>query len=302
MIQSSVFIICGVHNGLNYTKELLICISKQSYPNIKTIIIDDDSSDGTCEYIKKNYSEIILIKGNGNLWWTGALYEGVEKVMKLVEKNDFILTVNNDCVFDKDFIQNLVDISFENKRAIVGSMVIDINNRSKIIDAGVQIDWLRGKYISLPPKNTSNLPKNKLIQDKIDTLSTKGSLYPIEVFKKVGNFDKIHLPHYISDYEFACRAKKKGFNLLISLKARIYNDTNRTGLGEKISGSICLKELWELLFSRKSRLNIIDQFWFITLSCPKKYLLVNYFAIIVKVLFLLSYVYPFYLIHSLEKK
>lgn len=300
--KPTVYIICGVHNGLNYTKDLLFSVKKQSYPYIKIIIINDGSTDGTRAYLKKNYPEIILLEGDGNLWWTGALYIGVRKALTIARKNDFILTINNDCILSVNLVSNLVATSKVYQRAIVGSLIIDKNNKTQIADAGVRIDWLRGKYISLPPKNTADLPKNKTVQDNIDTLSTKGTLYPIEVFRKIGNFDNKHLPHYISDYEFACRAKRNGFRLLLSFNARVYNDITRTGFGEKLQEKITLKEFWELLFSRKSRLNIVDQFWFMTLCCPKQYLLVNYFAIVLKIIFLLSYVPPFYLVRRLMKK
>jgi len=300
--KPTVFIICGVHNGLDYTKNFLSSVAKQSHQNIITIIIDDGSTDGTEEFIRQNYPKLILIKGDGNLWWTGALYEGVKKALTRAGGDDFILTVNNDCILSENLVSNLVTTSKVYQRAIVGSLIIDKNNKTQIADAGVRIDWLKGKYISLPPKKTADLPKDKTIQENIDTLSTKGTLYPIEVFRKIGNFDNKHLPHYISDYEFACRAKRNGFRLLLSFNARVYNDITRTGFGEKLPKKITLKEFWELLFSRKSRLNIVDQFWFMTLCCPKKYLLVNYFAIVLKIIFLLSYVPPFYLVRRLMKK
>ncbi len=297
--KPTVYIICGVHNGLDYTKNFLSSVAKQSHPNIITIIIDDGSTDGTNEFISRSYPEIILVKGDGNLWWTGAIHEGVRKALTIASKNDFILTVNNDCILSENSISNLVATSLENQQAIVGSLIIDKSNKTQIADAGVKIDWLRGRYINLPPKNTADLPKDKTVQDDIDTLSTKGTLYPIEVFRKIGNFDNKHLPHYISDYEFACRAKRNGFRLLLSFNARVYNDITRTGFGENISEPINFIEFWELLFSRRSRLNIVDQFWFVTLCCPKKYLSINYFLIVLKICFLLSFVKPFFYIRKL---
>jgi GT2 family glycosyltransferase len=293
-----VYTICGVHNGLNYTKELLASIKKQSYPNIIIIFIDDGSTDGTSDFIKRNYPEIILLKGDGNLWWTGALYKGVKKVLSLASKDDFIFTVNNDCIFGRDLVLNLVKTSLGNHRAIVGSLIIDSNNVSKIIDAGVQIDWPKGKYISLLPKKITDLPKNKLFQENIDTLSTKGTLYPVEVFHKIGNFDKKHLPHYVSDYEFACRAKKAGFTLLLSYQARVYNDAGRTGFGETIPSEINFKQFRSLLFSRNSRINIVDHFWFTHLCCPLKYKPISYFRLLAKCLYLFIFIFPFNLIRN----
>lgn len=298
----TVFIICGVHNQLDYTKRLFGCLEKQTYQNIQIIIIDDGSTDGTANYINKYYPSAILLQGDGNLWWTGAIYLGVASILEKAKKGDYILILNNDCTFDDNYIKLLLKASKENSSAIVGSLIVIANNRNRIWDGGVKIDWSRGKYIQLGPKNISDIPVNVIYQNNIDTISTKGTLYPIEIFRKIGNFDKKHLPHYISDYEFACRAKRKGFRLIISYQARIYNDVSRTGFGEKLSGRISLREFWVLLFSRKSRLNIIDQFWFIRLSCPPRFKLQNYLLIIAKFFYISSYIYPLNLIRNVFNK
>src|SRR3989338_9722147 len=281
-----VFIVCGVYNNLSYSKRLMSCIAVQKYPNIKTIIIDDGSDDGTPEYLSDNYPDTVILKGNGNLWWTGSLYWGVNEVSKIAKMHDFILTLNNDCTFGRDYIQILVKTALRNDRTIVGSLVISELNKLEIIDAGVKIDWAKGKLIAQGPQLMTQLTKNKTNNDDINTLSTKGTLYPVEVFGKIGNFDKLHLPHYASDYEFACRAKKEGFNLLLSYESKVYNDVSRTGMGEKLPLTPNIKEIFKLLFSRRSRINIVDHFWFITLSCPKKYRLQNYLRLTGKLLYL----------------
>ena len=190
-LKPIVYIICGVFINLKYTKKFLNCIEKQSYPNINTLIIDDGSTDGTYEYIKKNYSDVAVLKGDGNLWWTGAIYWGVEEVLKIANQNDFILTINNDCVFSDNYIENLLKTSLSNKRAVVGSLGIDSNSKKLIYDAGIQIDWPQGEFMQLGPKLVKDLPGNIKIQEAIDTLSTKGTLFPVEVFKKIGSNRKI---------------------------------------------------------------------------------------------------------------
>ncbi len=285
--NQKVFIICGVHNDLSSTKKFLTSLSRQSYPFIQTIIIDDGSSDGSSNYIKKKYPQVKILQGDGNLWWTGSIYWGVKESLKYAKVEDFILTINNDCTFDKNFVDMLVRTSIEHNRAIVGSLILGNKSTSKIYDAGIQIDWSKGRLIPLGPTSINDLPNDKNVQDQIDTISTKGTIYPIEVFHKIGNFDKKHLPHYISDYEFACRAKAHGFKLILSYKARIYNDVQRTGFGDFNSNQFIIKKLNNLFFSRKSKINIIDHFWFITLCCPRQYKLQNYLLLIGKVLYLI---------------
>ena len=301
MITPCVYIICGSYNELENTKKLLKCTKDQTYQNIKVIYVDDGSTDGTALYITSYHQDVILLKGDGKLWWTGILYKGIEKAIQLSKNNlSFILTVNADCTFDHNFIDFLVNTSQLYNRSIVGSLVVDVRDRIRIWDAGVRIDWSKGKFISIGPKDIMSIDRSKKVEDEIDTISTKGTLYPIEVFKKIGNFDRKNLPHYISDYEFGCRAKKAGFRLILSYQSIIYNDVLNTGFGEKIAQKISLYDYFQLLFSRKSRINIIDNIKFIKLCCPQKYKLKNYLFSILKCFFLFSYVSPLFYLKRLQ--
>lgn len=282
--NSTVFIICGVFNHLEYTKTLIGCVRKQDYLKIRIFIVDDGSTDGTAEYIQSEYPEIVVLNGNGNLWWTGAMKWAVEEVLKVSQPGDFILTINNDCIFSKNYIRLLVQSSIKFKRAIIGSLAVDNNDQNSIYDAGMKIEWEKGKLISLGPQYLSQLQDGQLYQEDLDILSTKGTLYPIEVFSKIGNFDQKHFPHYLSDYEFACRAKKNGFKLVLSYQAIVYNDTARTGLWNNEREKVSLKETWDLLFSRRSKVNIIDNLKFIKYCCPKEYKFRNYIFLLRRII------------------
>lgn len=285
--KSSVFIIIGAHNERENVKRLLNCINSQSYRFIQTILIDDGSSDGTTAYVENKFPSVKIFRGDSNLWWTGCIYEGVIQALKLAKLNDFILTVNSDCTFDKDFVSVLVATSIKYKNALVGSLILGKTDDQTIYDAGIQIDWMNGKLIPLGPKNIGELPHDFKVQRHIDTLTTKGTIYPVEVFRKIGNFDKKHLPHYLSDYEFACRAKKAGFKLCLSYEAKVYNDIERTGFGVDVMPQFDIRKFINILFSRKSKINMIDHFWFITLCCPTQYKLKNYLLLIGKFFYLL---------------
>ncbi len=287
MIKPTVFIVSSTFNQLKDTDRLLTSISKQTYLNIESYIIDDGSTDKTSEFISSKFKDTIILKGDGNLWWTGSIYWGVEEIMKKANTGDYILTVNNDCTFDQEFISILLNTALENNQSIVGSLAIDSIDRQTITDGGVNIDWSKCRLIPNGPIFIRDISQ-KTDTLEVDTLSTKGTLYPIDVFREVGNFDKKHLPHYVSDYEFSIRAKRNGYKLLLNYKARILNETKRTGIGTEMPKEINLTKVIQLLFSRKSRMNIIDHFWFITLCCPLKYKAKNYLLLFFKPLYMLK--------------
>lgn len=233
-----VYILTAIRNRKDLTLEFLAAVKKQTYKDYKIIVVDDGSTDGSSDEIKAKYPQVEIISGNGNLWWTGAVNVGLEHIINLAEKRDFILIINDDTVFDGDYLKTIIETSIANRRSIVGSICKDYYNRSKIIRTGIKISW--GPY------------KREQTLLGPDTLSTRGTLVPVEVFNKVGLLDRKNFPHYTSDYDFFYRAKKAGYNLILSNDVIVYSRGGRANF-----------TLREKLFSKKSAGNLSNELRFI---------------------------------------
>jgi GT2 family glycosyltransferase len=266
--MSRVYVIIPVFNRLAQTKECLDSLFRQSYRDLEIVVIDSNSTDGTTDYLKQYYPEIKMVTGRSDWWWTKSIAEGVKTILSSVEPNDFVLLLNNDCYIESSYVMTIVKESLANNRSIIGSVVFDA--KSKLArDGGVSLDWKEGFVKNLLIKE--NRKKNNF---ESDTLSGKGTLIPIEVFKAIGNFNYGRLPHYLGDYEFFCRAKRHGFCLLVSTKIKVYNYFLMTGK-EGLSEDFSLAEFFFMLFNRKSKINIVDWTNFVLLTCPKKYWIKN---------------------------
>jgi GT2 family glycosyltransferase len=288
-----------VHNSLSHTKKFVSCLQKQKKIKLETIIVDDGSTDGTYRFLK-NKNKIEVIRGEGSLWWTGGINLAVKNALSYAKNGDYILTVNNDCTFDSDFIYSLIKVSEENNRAIVGSIEIDIEDKTSIKSGVVKVNWKKGIFYESLKKNQLKNSKSINIFDRADTLQTKGTLIPVEVFKRIGMFDQKHFPHYASDYEFFIRAKRAGFKLLVA-NTKIYCDSKRTGISDD-GKTLKIIDLIDLAFSKKSQINVIDHLNLIRFCCPKEYKFNNYWIIIKKIIYFVSRTYPLSIVHNLLKK
>lgn len=297
--KQKVFAVLPVFNRLEYTKKCLDSFSSQSYKNIKLILVDDGSTDGTYKYVKDNFPDVKLIKGNGDWFWTKSINEGIKWALSKSEANDFVLTMNNDCFFEKKYIENIVRCSNDNYRSIVGSFIIDPANPDKVLDAGVIIDWQNAHIYGLPERKPFAKDYYGQVDHLtgIDTLPGKGTLIPVETFEKIGLFNNILLPHYLADYEFFNRAKTKGINIIIGIKAKLFNFSKETGTEHGgFHHKAGYKEVINTLFSRRSKVNIMDHLFFILLRCPKKYIFKNFKLWFLKLLNYLLLLFPFYYI------
>ena len=76
-----IFIVIPIYNRKELTLACLASFAKQTYSEYELVIVDDGSTDGSQEAIKKIYPEATVIQGNGNWWWAKSVNEGVLSIL-----------------------------------------------------------------------------------------------------------------------------------------------------------------------------------------------------------------------------
>jgi len=302
MRESSVYIIIPVFNRWSFTKRCLESIRKQSYKRFITIVVNDGSNDGTAENLSNKYPDVKVITGSGNWWWTRCMYEGVRMARTLGTKNDFVLEMNNDCFLPKDYLKKLINAAKLKPKSIIGSICVRDEKPSEVVEAGVRIDWKTGIVYGVAPaiSNKLNYFSKMRFIDKIDALPGKGTLIPFKAFSLAGSLDYKHLPHYIADYEFAIRAKRYGFELLIDTKSILRHHFEATGISTKhTEGLFDYKKAIQIVFGRKSMNNLVDWITFLLIACPKEYLLLNLYMTCWRIIYGLTSFFPFVIFRPL---
>ena len=71
-----VSIIIPHYGGVDIINECLQSLSKIKYPNIEIIVVDNKSPDHSIDFIKNNYSEIILLESDYNRGFAGGCNYG----------------------------------------------------------------------------------------------------------------------------------------------------------------------------------------------------------------------------------
>ena len=73
-------IIFPTFNGISDTRECLQSLREVTYPStsIETIIVDNNSSDGTVDTIKKEFREVTVLPQKENLGFAKAVNVGIK--------------------------------------------------------------------------------------------------------------------------------------------------------------------------------------------------------------------------------
>src|ERR1035437_8569767 len=71
-------------------------------------LVDDGSTDGTSEEILKNFPEINIISGSGDLFWSGGMRLAWKTALMQNKDYDSFLLLNDDVILTEDFLASLI--------------------------------------------------------------------------------------------------------------------------------------------------------------------------------------------------
>jgi len=215
------------------------------------ILIDDGSTDGTSEWIQQNIPDIHLLKGDGNLWWSGGVNMGI-RYAKDNLKSDYILLWNNDVRPEKNYFIELNRILTLNpvNSIVLSEVYIESSSGTIISSKGGNFNPVTGKLTLIG----FGLPLESYVNSNqtINWFPGMGTAIHKSVFDDIGYFDDVNFPQYKGDADFGLRAFYAGYNLVLYPSLKIWNDRDNTGYGNEGSW----KEFFKSLTTTKSNNNI----------------------------------------------
>jgi GT2 family glycosyltransferase len=250
-----------VHNRKKFTEACLHSFQNQTIKSDYIIVVDDGSSDGTEEMINTQFSDAIVLKGNGNLFWTAAINMGIKLALSLGA--DYVLTMNNDTVASKNFIEKMM--LHAKPDILLGALDIDIKSK-KPYYGGELFSWRTGHSEFLLRILTRRKQKGL---HEVSLFPGRGLLIPKRVFETVGLFEEKKLPHYLADYDFTQLARNKGFKVFCNYDAKIYTHPEEGG-DHKIRSKKSLRNYINHLFSIRGGGNLRNFTVYAMRNCPPK--------------------------------
>ena len=250
----TVNIIIPVFNRINETKKIISNLRVQhTDEEIRILIIDDGSTDGTSEWLSSQ-EDLFFLRGNGKLLWGGAINLGINYIIKNHPTDEWILLINNDVEVKKDYVDNLLKIAKKNYPAAVGSLIK--NKKNEIVSIGPRIDPSKLKVEEIYKKNL--VFKNEIIFEEVDALSGRGVIYPLKSIIEAKGLNSKIFPHYYGDYSLSTQINNKGYKLMISLEAIVFTDEDFKYSKEKRKNYSIIRKS----FSRKSTSLFYSYFFF----------------------------------------
>jgi len=206
-------------------RSLVRQLAGQTYRDFDVFCVDHGTAP--VDFQPAERERLTVVRAGAELWWTGAMNAGLERILASAGDEDAVLTINDDVEIGPDFLGALVAATARQPRALVGSACVDLRI-GRLRYADLQLDVLAALVVSRHAgRSTDELPPGGALP--CDVLSCRGTLIPVRAFRDVGLFDARRLPHYTADYEFSWRARRAGYRLVCAADARVGTDWGRRG-------------------------------------------------------------------------
>ncbi len=264
-------IVIPVYNRLHFTRECLDSLENQTVRADKIIVVDDGSTDGTPEVLGQWYPEVVVVKTAGNLFWTAATNQGIQRALDLGA--DRVMTLNNDTIASRTFVEKMLEASVNNPEALIGALDVDAKSRKPYYGGEIlNWKWSSSRYLL----DYLSRDKQKGLHE-VSLFPARGLMIPKIVFDKIGLFDQERLPHYMADYDFTLTAARHGFKIYCNFDAVLYTYPEEGG-DHKIRKAKSWSNYIKHLFDIKGGGNLVNFTRYTLKNCPPASILPSLFT------------------------
>lgn len=229
MLKRKLAILMTVHNRKEKTLSCLRHLYECTIPNdieLSVYLTDDGCTDGTADEVFKQFPEVNIVNGDGNLFWNRGMYKAWEEAGKAYDY-DFYLWLNDDTNLLKTALLEIIETYNQNKNSIIVGCTCSHD----------------GEVVTYGGLKNNELIKSSGVAQQCETFNGNIVLVPKTVYKKLGNLDWTY-QHAIGDLDYGWQATRNGIKNIVT--------ANPIGICENhsipvkwVRSDVPLKERWK---------------------------------------------------------
>ena len=193
-------------NGKHLLQPCLNSVTAINYPNYSIMVIDNGSTDGSLDMVKKNYPNVEYMDLDKNYGYSGGYNRCFSKLKK--ESSAFIMLLNNDTEVDSDILNSFNDAREKfGDNYIYGGKIYYHHTPQQIWYAGgkvnLQLGWISHRGIRKMDSKEYSVPM------ETDYVTGCCLFTSMGVMNQLEGFDE-QFSMYGEDVDLCLRAKKRG--------------------------------------------------------------------------------------------
>jgi len=249
------------YNGLKHLETCLSSIFKTNYPQFEVIFVDNGSTDGSVEFVKRNYSAAQVLQKKCNAGVSAGYNLGI-----INAKGKHVATLNNDIEVDPNWLLPLIAY-MENHQdvAAIDAKYLNYYDR-RIFD----ISSAAGRYIDClaNPITRSACEEDKGQYDDVSRVFYSCTIYRRDAVMDVGLFDEDFFFGY-EDTDLGWRLNLRGYRVMYVPASIIYHKGGEIKFQNPgdVNSKPKLKPSFYFLNKRNKLLTLIKNYSLSTLLC-----------------------------------
>ena len=221
--KDKVIIIIPSYNGKEYFYGLMPLLVEEKYNDfsLEILVVDNNSTDGSVEFLKENYPRVKIIENKENIGYVGANNIGYKYAKK--KKAKYIYLLNQDTVITPDFLQPLYNYADKNEFGSLQSKILlwepEKKGEDKINSLGNIIHFLGFGYTD----QCYEIDKKDQKIKKINYSSGAGVFFSMKVLNEFGGlFDETMFMYY-EDLDLGWSLNILGYDNILIPESIIYH-------------------------------------------------------------------------------
>lgn len=222
-VQGLLSIVIPNWNGLRFLNTCLTALAIQTYPSLEVIIVDNASTDGSQELIRRDFAWVNLIALTENKGFTGACNAGMAAAT-----GEFVCLLNNDTEVEPGWAAAIIDaFARHSEIGSVASKMKLFDKRDHIHTAGdfFTVDGRAGNR-GVWEKDTGQYDR----EEYVFSACGGSSVYRRTMLDQIGLLDNDFF-FSLEDIDIGWRAQLAGWRCLYTPKAVVYHHLSATGGG-----------------------------------------------------------------------
>ncbi len=223
VIATTVSVIVVNHQRADLLLDCLRSIAqavKEVPGTTETIVVDNGSGDDSCDRVRREHPDVVLIELSENRGFATAVGAAAEKA-----SGDWLLLLNNDATIEVNAIADLVAVGVS--APDIGSLAAQLrfaHRPPRLNSAGIEVDALGVSYdrlLGLP------LERSEASPTEVFGASGGAALYRRAMLEQIGGFDRSFFV-FMEDADVAWRARMAGWRCLYVPSAVVHHHHSAT--------------------------------------------------------------------------
>jgi len=204
-------------NAGKYLTDCITSLENQTYENFEIIMVDNNSSDNSVEFIEKNFPKVHIIKNKSNVGFAEGNNMGIKN-----STGDIIALFNPDAKAERNWLSIIVSVlqSSEKIAAVSGKMYYmgDQYGKDAVFCTWPKID----QYSAMAYNFHDHEPTSK-----VDYLTGGAMMVKKSVIDKIGLLDSDYFM-YFEETDWCARMIRVGYDLIYTPDAIVWHIVSAT--------------------------------------------------------------------------